>query len=83
MSHTIHLASPEFDKAIVVCNGDFSGKLQFRAWKSIDGWEDREPDVSVDLPDGFGVPFVKAYILYRVPSLVETWLPKLLDRIIR
>jgi hypothetical protein len=80
MSHTIHLGSPKYDKAIVVCNGDFSGKLSFRAWKSIDGWEDREPDVSVDLPDGLGVPFVRAYLERRLSSAFETILPRLLDK---
>lgn len=84
MSHTIPLGSPKFDKAIVICNGDFSGEIHFRAWKYIgDYTAEKKPDASVDLPDGLGIPFVKAFILYQASSLVETWLPRLLDKIIR
>lgn len=84
MSHTIPLGSPRFDKAVVVCNGDFSGTVRFRAWKRIDDYAaEKEPDVSVDLPDGFAIPFVRAYLERQIPSLLQTWLPKLLDRLIR
>ena len=84
MSHTIPLGSPKYDQAVAVCNGDFSGKVSLRAWKSIDDYAaNREPDVSVDVPDGLVVPLVRAYLERRIPSLVESWLPKLLDKLVR
>lgn len=83
MSHTILIAVPDYDKAVIICNGDFSGTAHLRMWKSIDGWERQSPDVDVDLPHGTIVGIVRAYVLYRAAPLVETWLPRLLDRILR
>lgn len=83
MSHTIPIGVPDFDKAVIICNGDFSGIAHLRMWRSIDGCETRSPDVDMDLPHGVIVGIVKAYILYRAAPLVETWLPKLLDRVMR
>lgn len=83
MSHTTPIGVPGYDKAVVICNGDFSGTAHVRMWRSIDGYETRAPDVDVDLPHGTIVGIVHAYIMYRAAPLVETWLPKVLDRILR
>lgn len=79
MSHTIDLGPVRgCAKAIVVCNGDFSGKLSFRVWTT-KYTEDKAPDLSVDLPDGLGPAFVKVFLYRKLVSAAESHLPRLLD----
>lgn len=83
MSHTIELEVPEYDKAIIICNGDFSGTAHLRMWKlGFDFHKERAPDVDVDLPHGTVVAIVRAYLHRWLPSLAETWIPRLIDRLI-
>lgn len=84
MAHTNNLDVRGYEKAIVIGNGDFSGTLHFRAWKNQDDCtRDAPPDVDVDLPHGFFTEAVKVYLYCKLRSAVDTYVPELLNKLIR
>lgn len=86
MAHTIRLNLPSscrYARAIIICNGDFSGDILLRAWKVGEDWENRAADFSVTIPDGLGIAFVRAYLEYKFESLANKLYPWLVDIIIK